>query len=104
APTRAPAASLVIEGTFAITFEGVPAAGSELRGTFREIYGGAREARHESDMGEHGGLARGTTEDLVWEVEPALGANVYTGVQALTLRRYTALLRGARPSELYASM
>jgi effector-binding domain-containing protein len=91
----------VISGTVAITFEGVPSSDSVLNGKFREIYAGADRARHEADLGDHGMIERGITEELVWEIDPVMGAKVYTGVQARNLRRHFALLRGASPSEIY---
>src|SRR5690606_34520692 len=64
----APPESLAISGTFTVTFEGVPAAGSELKGTFRQLFAGDELARTTADLGEHGSLESGCTPDLVWEV------------------------------------
>ncbi len=97
-----PEESLAVEGTFAITFEGTPSDGFVLNGTFRELFSGASRAKHRGDLGDNGVMDSGITEDLVWEVDPATGAKLYTGAHALTLRRYFAILRGAAgPAELY---
>ena len=97
-----PQESLAVEGTFAITFEGTPSDGAVLSGTFRDVFSGASRAKHRGDLGDNGVMESGITEELVWEVDPASGAKLYTGVPALTLRRYFAILRGATgPSELY---
>jgi effector-binding domain-containing protein len=52
-------------------------------------------------MGEHGLMERGATEDFVWEVEPMTGAKVYSEAPEANARRYFAIVRGARPGELY---
>ena len=97
-----PPESLAVEGTFAITFEGTPSDGAVLSGTFRELFSGASRAKHRGDLGDNGVMESGITEDVVWEVDPATGAKLYTGVPALTLRRYFAILRGAAgPAQLY---
>src|SRR5262245_29098861 len=57
--------TLAIEGTFEITFAGVPAEGSVMKGTFREVHAGDR-GRHEADLGENGVMQSGISEDLVW--------------------------------------
>ena len=97
----APPPALSIEGTFAVTFEGAGADAPPIKGKFREAFAGTSRARHTSELGEHGSMERGITDDLAWEVDPAMGAKVHSGSNALTVRRYFALLRGARPSELY---
>jgi effector-binding domain-containing protein len=98
-----PAETLAVEGTLAVTFEGTPANDETvLKGTFREVYSGASRAGHRIDLGELGGvLESGMTEDLVWEIDPVAGAKIHSGAPATALRRYSALLRGAGPSELY---
>jgi effector-binding domain-containing protein len=100
APTK-PVASLSIEGTFAVTIEGVLEGKPCVEGRFREIFQGENLARHTSDIGEHGVVERGMTEDLVWELEPATGARIQAGAAARTARRHNALLRGSKPSALY---
>jgi effector-binding domain-containing protein len=97
-----PPASLSIEGTFTVSFEGVPAAGFEMKGTFRQFYSGARLVRCTADLGEHGTMESGCTADLVWEVDPSAGARILTGAAAGSLRRSFAIARGASPRELYA--
>ncbi len=100
-----PMSSLAVEGTLAIEFAGVPAAGYVMNGKFREVFAGADRARHVSDLGEQGGvLESGITADTAWEVDPVMGARVYAGAQAQTVRRHFALLRGASPRELYESI
>jgi effector-binding domain-containing protein len=70
-------------------------------GRFREIFSGETLARCVSDIGEHGLLEQGATDDLVWEVDPTTGAKVYAEPEAASVRRSFALLRGARPESLY---
>ncbi len=96
-----PEESLAVEGTLANTFEGTPSDGFVLKGTFREVSAGANRARHRIDLGDNGVMESGITDDLVWEIDPVAGAKIYTGAPALTLRRYSTLLRGAGPGELY---
>ena len=97
-----PPESLVVEGTVAVTFEGVPSEGFVLSGTARETFSGANRAKSRADLGELGGVMEsGIVDDLVWEVDPVCGARVHTGQTAATVRRFTALLRGASPSGLY---
>jgi len=71
------------------------------QGTFREFFAGDRRARHITDMGEQGTMERGILDDLVWEVDPVMGARVHRGAMAATVGRYVALLRGASPRQLY---
>ncbi len=94
-------ASLAVEGTFLITFEGVPSAGWVMSGNFRETFSGPNRARSWADLGENGVMEQGISDDLVWEIDPATGARVYAGAEAQAVRRYLALQHGASPSELY---
>lgn len=95
-------ANLSIEGTFTVSFEGVPAAGFEMKGTFRQFYSGASLVRTTADLGEHGVLESGCTADLVWEIDPTSGARTLAGAPASSMRRSYAIARGASPRELYA--
>jgi effector-binding domain-containing protein len=46
-------------------------------------------------------MESGTTDDLVWEIDPATGPRVLADVAAASTRRFNALLRGSRPTALY---
>jgi effector-binding domain-containing protein len=96
-PAQQPA-TLAIEGDYTVSFAG--ASEPVARGKFREVFAGTDRARHTSEMGEHGAMERGVTGELAWELDPALGAKVYAGAQAATVRRYFALLRGGSPNDL----
>jgi effector-binding domain-containing protein len=97
---RAPA-SLAFEGTFEVSIDGVNDGKPVLTGKFREIFAGENLARHTGDLGENGVLERGVFNDLIWEVDPATGAKVQDEAGAAALRRHFAILRGARPLDLY---
>ena len=97
---KGPPASLSMEGTFTVTFEGVPAEGFELKGTFRQLFSGATLVRTTADLGENGVLDSGCTADLVWEVDPTTGPRILTGAAASSMRRSFAIARGASPREL----
>lgn len=95
-----PPAALSVEGTYAVTMgqaSGKPVA----QGKFRELFAGTDRARQTCAMGDFGALERGIGDGLSWELDPMLGAKVHTGAQAVTARRYFAILRGASPSDLY---
>lgn len=94
-------ATLVVEGTFAVRFEGAANDQPVAEGPFRDVFAGTDRARHRSSMGEFGALERGLTPDLVWEVDPALGAKRYDGAAGRTVRRWFAILRGQSPTTLY---
>lgn len=97
-PARKPR-SLVVEGTFAVSFPGAPE--PVAKGAFREAFAGNDRARHTSDMGEMGALERGIRGDLVWEVDPAMGAKVHRGAYASAVRRFYGLLAGLSPRDLF---
>lgn len=97
-----PSATLALEGTFTIAIDGVADGKPVLDGTFREIFAGAKRARHVGDMGDTGGvMERGTTDDMVWEIDPVSGPKVHEPASAAVLRRYFGLLRGAPSGSLY---
>lgn len=100
AKTKLPA-SLTIEGTYAVTFAGAATAEPVVKGAFREAFVGDELARHTSEMGAFGSLERGIRNQLVWEVDPSMGAKVHSGANAAVVRRYFSLLRGVSPRDLY---
>ena len=93
-------ATLAIEGTYAVTIGGQQDA-PVAKGTFRELFAGESRARQTCRMGELGAMERGLTDDLAWELDPMMGAKVHKEAQDVTVRRYFAILRGARPTDLY---
>ncbi|MBL9079208.1 MAG: GyrI-like domain-containing protein [Planctomycetes bacterium] len=95
------ATTLAIEGTYTVTFAGMGNGEPVAKGTFQEAFAGADLARHTSDMGPLGKMERGIRGDLVWEVDPGMGAKVHRGVHDAAVRRYYAWLRGAPLSPLY---
>lgn len=94
--------SLVATGSYAVSFEGTsePVA----RGTFAEHFAGVDRVRHVSDMGGMGVMEKGISGDVVWEVDPHMGAKVLTGANAAASRRYFAMLRGDDPRTLYRTI
>lgn len=101
APQAKPPHSLRIEGTYAVVFDGAPGGKPVAQGAFRESFVGDDMARHTSDMGKMGKMERGIIDDLVWEVDPAMGAKIQRGAHAAAVRRYFALLRGTSPRQIY---
>jgi effector-binding domain-containing protein len=99
-----PVASLAIEGTFGVILEGVNDGKPAVQGKLREIYSGEKLARHTSDMGEHGLMEKGSTEDFVWDLDPMTGAKVYAEGPTDRARRYFALMRGVSPGALYGDV
>ena len=91
--------TLVIDGDYSVRFENSPEPVG--KGAFREHFDGKSLGRHRSDMGEMGALERGYTGDLVWEVDPGMGARVYRAHNAAAVRRYCAVVAGRSPRELY---
>jgi effector-binding domain-containing protein len=95
-------ATLALEGTFTVAIDGVYDGQPVLEGTFREIFAGEKRARHFADMGSTGGvLERGTTDDMVWEIDPVAGPKVHEPGSAAVLRRYFGLLCGVPSRSLY---
>ncbi len=99
-----PVTTLRIEGTFAVTIEGVADGMPCVEGTFREIHSGETRARTTADLGEHGLKESGITDDVVWEIDPMVGARILTDVDAAAMRRSSALSRGASPTALYVEL
>ncbi len=104
AAKRGPAAAgnetaITIEGDYAVTFEGVP--DPVAKGTFREIFVGRDLARHTSTIGQFAPMEKGVRGDVVWEVDPMIGAKVHRGRNAAVVRRYFALLRCDDPRTVY---
>jgi len=91
--------TLVVSGSYTVMFEGQqqPVA----KGESREIHRGS-DVRQTSGMGEYGKMERGAAGDLVWELDPMMGAKVYAAPQAAAARRSFAIFRGAGPRALYA--
>lgn len=96
---RATARTVVATGEFVVTFAGVPEPVG--KGVFTDTFAGADRARHTSDMGDFGRMEKGMLGELVWEVDPAMGAKVRGGAGADAVRRYFACLRGDDPRPLY---
>ncbi|MEZ5963416.1 MAG: GyrI-like domain-containing protein [Planctomycetota bacterium] len=97
-------ATLSIGGTYQVFMAGMPADKPVAAGDFSEVFVGDDQARHTSEMGAFGKMERGVTPALCWEVEPSFGAKRYDGVAGATVRRYFALLRGARIDVMYAEV
>jgi effector-binding domain-containing protein len=95
----ATANSLLIDGTYEVTFEGVDT--PVAKGAFRERFAGSGLARHTTEMGPHGKMEKGVFKDLVWELDPSMGARVHRGQNAAASRRYLDIVRGASPRDLY---
>lgn len=102
-PAR-PVKTLRIEGTFAVTIEGVADGQPCVEGKFREIHSGETRARTTVDMGEHGLMESGITDEVVWEIDPVAGARILTDGDAAAVRRSSALSRGASPTSLYVEL
>ncbi len=106
-----PLDTLVIEGTFTVSaLVPDPTDPTKMtdypfaRGSFRELFAGADQARHTGEMEGVAPLERGVTGERAWEVEPMAGAKVHAADAASTSRRHFALLRGAKPTTLYREM
>ncbi|MBX3463645.1 MAG: GyrI-like domain-containing protein [Planctomycetes bacterium] len=91
--------SIAAEGGYEVTFEGVK--GVVAKGGLRELFAGATLARSTSDMGQWGAMEKGLHGDVVWEIDPQMGAKVLRGDAAAASRRYFAMLRGDDPRRLY---
>lgn len=91
--------AITIEGDYTVAFQGQkdPVA----KGTFREIFVGSDLARHTSTMGSFAPMEKGVLRDMVWEVDPMIGAKVHRGTSAAAVRRWFALLRGEDPRTVY---
>jgi effector-binding domain-containing protein len=101
-PTKAGApATLQIEGTYEVAIPDLP---DPVKGPFREIYAGKDLARQTSDMGPFGAMEKGLQRDLVWEVDPSMGAKIRHGTDASAMRRFFALMRGDDPRSTYRSI
>ncbi len=96
-----PVTSLALEGTFGVIFEGLNDGKPIVEGKYRELYSGEHLVRHTTDMGEHGLMEKGATEELVWDLDPMLGGKIYAEKAAENARRFFALSRGASPRTLY---
>lgn len=92
----------VVTGDFEVSFASQP--GPVAKGTFRDTFSGTDLARHVSDMGSFGTMEKGVHRDVVWEVDPHMGARVHRGVGAAAMQRYFAMLRGDDPRSLYAQI
>jgi effector-binding domain-containing protein len=94
--------SLGLSGTFTVTFDGI--AEPVAKGTFGEQFLGGDLARHVSNLGNVGTMEKGVWRDVVWEIDPHMGAKVHGGVNAAAVRRYFAMLRGDDPRTLYRTI
>lgn len=99
----APTATLAIDGTYTVTFGDDADAKPVAKGTFRQIFAGSDLARLTMDMGPFGKMEKGVQGDVVWEVDPSMGAKVHRGSHADASRRYNAWMRGAPVSGLYTA-
>lgn len=93
--------TIVLQGSYVVTFQGV---GEVAKGALREIWLGADMARSTSDVAPRGTMEKGIAGELVWEVDPQMGACVRRGADAGAVRRYFALLRGDDPRTLYRTI
>ncbi|MFY9345751.1 MAG: GyrI-like domain-containing protein [Planctomycetota bacterium] len=87
-----------LTGTYSVAVEGQA---EPVGGAFGEKFVGTDLARHVSDLGHMGTMESGVFRDLVWAVDPHMGAKVHTGGNAAASRRYFAMLRGDDPRTLY---
>ncbi|MCU0866972.1 MAG: hypothetical protein MUC36_24565, partial [Planctomycetes bacterium] len=71
------------------------------KGSFQDLFAASGDARHTSDMGPMGKLERGIQRDVVWELDPSMGAKLRRGAHAAHVRRYCALVRGDDPRTIY---
>lgn len=94
--------SLVVTGSYSVSFQDAPE--PVAKGTFAEYFAGVDRARHVSDMGGMGVMEKGISGDVVWEVDPHMGAKVHSGASAAASRRYFAMLRGDDPRTLYRTI
>jgi len=101
-PSAAPRARK-IEGDYSIVFDGQAGGKPIAEGAFREFYAGDDRARHVSGMGSYGNLERGVQQDLVWEVDPAMGAKVHRAHHGDAVRRFYGVMGGVSPRVLYAA-
>ncbi len=86
---------LIVEGTFTIHIDGQPGQEPISKGRFHETFGDALHARHVAKTEAHGVLERGSTADVVYELDPMTGPVLRTGAGAAALRRYFGVVRGA---------
>lgn len=100
---QAAAATLCLEGTYTVTFPDKAADQPVAQGAFRQIFVGDGLARLTMEMGSFGKMEKGVQGDVVWEVDPEMGAKVHRGNHAAATRRYNAWMRGAPVSGLYES-
>jgi effector-binding domain-containing protein len=94
--------SAVQTGDYEVWFDGQKA--PVAKGTFRDAFSGTDLARHVSDMGSFGTMEKGVHRDVVWELDPHMGAKVHRGVNAAAVQRYFAILRGDDPRTLYTQI
>ena len=92
-------ANLTLRGSYEVRFEKM--AEPVAKGTFQDLFAASGDARHTSDMGGMGKLERGIQRDVVWELDPSMGAKLRRGVHAAHVRRYCALVRGDDPRTIY---
>ena len=95
-------ATLRAEGSYTVVFGEQPE--PVAKGAYRELFDGTARARSVTDAGEHGTMEKGVHGELVWELDPHLGAKVQRGSHAAATRRYFAILRGDDPRALYRSI
>jgi effector-binding domain-containing protein len=95
----ASATSLLLEGTYEVTFQGAPE--PVAKGACREVFVGKELSRSTSDLGDMGKMENGMQGDLVWSVDPSLGARLHRGTAAAATRRMAAASRQADPRETY---
>jgi effector-binding domain-containing protein len=92
-------AHLTLRGSYEVRFENM--AEPVAKGTFQDLFAASGDARHTSDMGPMGKLERGIQRDVVWELDPSMGAKLRRGAHAAHVRRYCALVRGDDPRTIY---
>lgn len=91
--------TLRLEGDYSVSFEEQPE--PVAKGRFVSLFSGSDLARQTSDMGQMGAMENGVHKDVVWAVDPMMGAKVHRGVNAATARRWSDIMRGQDPRTLY---
>ncbi len=91
--------TLRMEGDYSVSFEGQPEPVG--KGRFVNLFSGSDLARQTSDLGEMGAMENGIHKDLVWAIDPMMGAKVHRGVNAAIARRFSDIMRGQDPRTLY---
>lgn len=90
--------AIALYGDYEVSFEGV---GVVAKGKQSGFFVGTDLARSTSDVGEGRAMEKGMVGDLVWEVDPDMGAKVMRRSHAAAARRSFAIERGDDPRTIY---